>query len=135
MNNIYPNRFNIPITTGRPQFEYQNPSPSKSGEPSAASPSFDQILKQKLEQDSNLSFSKHAVNRVVQRNIDLSADNIRRLNEGVKIAEQKGLNDTLILIDQTAFIVNVRNNTVVTTVNGSDLKGNVFTNIDGTVII
>lgn len=135
MNTIYPNRFNIPITTGRPQFEYQSPAPAKTTESTAASPSFDQILKQKLEQDSSLSFSKHAVNRVVQRNIDLSADNIRRLNEGVKIAEQKGLNDTLILIDQTAFIVNIRNNTVVTTVNGSDLKGNVFTNIDGTVII
>ncbi len=134
MNKIYPNRFNIPITTGRPQFEYQSPPQTKTSE-SASSPSFDQILKQKLEQDSSLSFSKHAVNRVAQRNIDLSAENIRRLNEGVKIAEQKGLNDTLILIDQTAFIVNVQSNTVVTTVNGKDLKGNVFTNIDGTVII
>ena len=134
LNDIYLNRLNFPITTGTVPIQYQppvvnTPDEQKNGE------SFKDILKSKLEATSNLSFSKHAVSRVAERNIDISPENISRLNEGVKIAEEKGLNDTLILIDATAFIVNVRNNTVVTTVNGSDLKGNVFTNIDGTVII
>jgi flagellar operon protein len=72
---------------------------------------------------------------VAERDVDLSNDSISRLDEGVRIAQSKGLNDTLIIVDKTAFIVNVKNNTVVTTVSGDNLRGNVFTNIDGTVII
>ena len=87
-----------------------------------------------LEQE-GVSFSKHAAQRAAQRSIDLSADNIARLNAGVRLAEEKGLNDTLILVDKTAFVVNVRNNLVITAVHGTDLDGNVFTNIDGTVIM
>ncbi|MGN1086427.1 MAG: TIGR02530 family flagellar biosynthesis protein, partial [Porcipelethomonas sp.] len=74
-------------------------------------------------------------NRVMERNIDLSDENIERLNEGVKLAGEKGLDDTLILLDNAAFIVSVRNNTVITTVNKDEMTGNVFTNIDGTVVI
>lgn len=132
MNNIYQNRFHLPITTGKPQFGTSTVEDKSEIESGA---SFHEVLRQQLEQSSSLSFSKHAVSRVAQRNIDISPENIQRLNQGVRIAEEKGLKETLILIDKTAFIVNVKNNTVVTTVNGNDLKGNVFTNIDGTVII
>ena len=75
------------------------------------------------------------MNRVMERNIDLSDENIERLNEGVKLAGEKGLDDTLILLDNAAFIVSVRNNTVITTVSRDEMTGNVFTNIDGTVVI
>ena len=75
------------------------------------------------------------MNRVMERNIDLSTENLERLNEGVKLAEEKGLDDTLILLDEAAFIVSVKNNTVITTVNKDEMTGNVFTNIDGTVVI
>ena len=129
---IFLNRY-VPVVTGTPQFP--TGQVQKSAENQSESTSFQEILKQQLQQNTNLTFSKHAVSRVVERNIDVSQGNMERLNEGVKIAEEKGLNDTLILIDRTAFIVNVRNNTVITTVNEDDLKGNVFTNIDGTVII
>jgi flagellar operon protein len=57
------------------------------------------------------------------------------LNYGVQLATQKGLNEPLILVDRTAFVVNVSNNKVITTVNEDSLKGNVFTNIDGAVIV
>ena len=82
-----------------------------------------------------VAFSKHAVNRVIERNIDVSGTNMERLAQGVEIAKNKGLGDTLILIDRTAFIVNAPAGKVITTVSDEDLKGNVFTNIDGTVII
>ena len=75
------------------------------------------------------------MNRVMERNIDLSDENIERLNEGVKLAGEKGLDDTLILLDNAAFIVSVKNNTVITTVNKEEMTGNVFTNIDGTAVI
>jgi flagellar operon protein len=98
--------------------------------------SFDEVLHQELAKVSDgVSFSKHAALRAEQRSIDLSETSIARLNQGVRLAEQKGLNDTLILVDRTAFLVNVPNNTVITAVHGNDLNGNVFTNIDGTVVI
>jgi len=68
------------------------------------------------------------------RSVDVD-EQLDRLQDGFKTAESKGLNDALILIDNSAYIVNIRNNTVVTAVQRNDLRGNVFTNIDGTVII
>ncbi len=102
----------------------------KSGENS----DFAQILQDKLE-TSDVSFSKHATKRVFERNIDVSAENLERLNQGVKMAESKNLEDALILVGQTAFIVNVPSNTVITTTDSDSLNGSVFTNINGTVII
>jgi uncharacterized protein len=51
------------------------------------------------------------------------------------VAREKGLDDTLILVDQSAYIVSVKNNTVITTVSNDELVGNCFTNIEGTVIV
>lgn len=99
------------------------------------SSSFQDVLREKLEQTSNVTFTKHAMNRVVERNVDISDSSIERLNQGVKIAQEKGLNEALILVDSTAYIVSAKNERVITTVSNNDLKGNVFTNIDGTVII
>lgn len=99
--------------------------------------SFRDVLREKLSAQSpvDINFSKHAINRVVERSIDLSDDKLLRLSEGVRLAEEKGLDDTLILMDSAAFIVSVKNNTVITTISEDELKGNVFTNIEGTVII
>ena len=67
--------------------------------------------------------------------MDVSSENLERLNQGVKLAEEKGLKEPLILLDSTAFVVNVKNNKVITVVHEDGLKGAVFTNIDGTVMI
>ena len=58
-----------------------------------------------------------------------------RLTEGTKKAGEKGIKESLVIVDQLAFIVNVPNNTVVTAMNQQDAAENVFTNIDGAVII
>ena len=81
-----------------------------------------------------LKFSKHAINRLQDRNISLSDDQMKRLMTGKNEAGEKGIKDSLILIDQLAFIVNVPNNTVVTAMDQTENKSNVFTNIDGAVI-
>lgn len=131
MNEINLQRFSVPIVTGTPQ-----PSPqSTTGTVSTGVTPFDEILRQKVSQLNGPEFSKHAAARVAQRNIELSESSLNRLTQGMRLAQQKGLDDTLILVDKTAFIVSVKNNTVITTVNGDELNGNVFTNIDGTVII
>lgn len=135
MNQFQLGRLSVPITTGTPpQARPSRQAGTPVSEQNEAS-SFQAILQQRLAQESGVEFSKHAVNRVVNRSIDVSEDNLERLNEGVRIAQEKGMNETLILIDRTAFIVNVKNNKVITTVNGEELKGNAFTNIDGTVIV
>ncbi len=98
---------------------------------------FAQALREKLNQNTkSVEFSKHALDRINQRSIDMTEGNkIERLNKAVELAQEKGANETLVLIDKTAFVVNVRNNKVITTMSDSDMVGNVFTNIDSTVIM
>ena len=99
--------------------------------------SFAEALKTELEaRNSAVGFSKHAVTRIESRNIEiLDSDMLERLNKGIEIAAEKGSNETLVLVDSTAFVVSVKNNTVITTMSQEDLKGNIFTNIDSTVIM
>jgi flagellar operon protein len=99
--------------------------------------SFAAALKAKIEEkQGGVEFSKHAMQRLEERSIDLNASNtLERLNKGVEIAADKGSSETLVLVDSTAFVVSVKNNKVITTMSNEDLMGNIFTNIDSTVII
>ncbi len=98
--------------------------------------SFAQILEQKqLATDSAVRFSKHAAGRLNDRNIELSDNQLDRLNAGMQKANAKGINESLVLMDQLAFIVNVKNNTVITAMDQTEAEENVFTNIDGAVIV
>lgn len=91
---------------------------------------------QQLEIMSGVNFSRHAVDRINQRQIDvLSSDKLARLSKGVELAESKGSDDALVIVDKTAFVVNIRSNKVITAVDSGDMVGNVFTNIDSTVIV
>lgn len=81
-----------------------------------------------------VKFSKHATNRLGDRNIELSTSQMDRLNEGIVKASKKGINESLVLIDELAFIVNTKNNTVITAMDKTKSDENVFTNIDGAVI-
>mgnify|MGYP001044464743 FL=1 len=80
-------------------------------------------------------FSKHAANRLSERGIELSDSQMERLQAGTLKAGAKGINESLVLVDQLAFIVNVPNNTVVTAMNQTETEENIFTNIDGAVMI
>lgn len=98
--------------------------------------SFQDVLKQttQKEQITELKFSKHAAGRLIDRNIQLSATQMERLEEGTRNAGQKGIKDSLVIVDELAFIVNVPNQTVITALDQTEAKGNIFTNIDGAVI-
>ena len=128
---IYNKMLHTPICTGKP-WEAARTRPAEGTEESSA---FKELLEQKLKEESQVTFSRHAVERVMERSVDVSSDKLERLNEGVKLAGEKGLKAPLILMDSTAFVVNVKNNRVVTVVNEESLKGTVFTNIDGTVMV
>lgn len=99
--------------------------------------SFEEILRSRSLQggDGTLKFSRHALGRLNDRNIELSAGQLERLEDGAKKAEQKGIRDSLVIIDQLAFIVNVPNQTVVTAMDSTETNENIFTNINGAVII
>ena len=94
--------------------------------------SFRQILEEKQAQTGELRFSKHANERLASRNIRLSNEQRERLEGGVNKASQKGIRDSLVMVDNMAFIVNVTNRTVITAVGDGDDK--IFTNIDGAII-
>ena len=94
--------------------------------------SFEDVLRQKQKP---LKFSKHATQRLSQRNINLPYEQNIRLTNGVTEAEKKGVNESLVLVDNLAFIVNVPNKTVVTAMDQEETNANVFTNIDGAVIM
>lgn len=97
-------------------------------------PSFAEVLARRVERDSGVAFSAHARARLEERGMHLGGDDLARLTGAVQSAASKGSADSLVLLDDKAFIVSVTNNTVVTAMTGDSLKGNVFTNIDSTVI-
>lgn len=125
------------IVTGKPRIGASSApvSPADSQQDESAFGSLLSQALQNMDGSSSVTFSKHAAARMEQRSINLSPTGLERLNKGVELARSKGLDDTLILMDKNAFVVSARNKTVITAVNGNELAGNVFTNIDGTVII
>jgi flagellar operon protein len=83
----------------------------------------------------DLKFSNHAVERMQTRGISFNKADMERLNEAVTRAAAKGSKDTLVLMNDSALIVSVKNKTVVTVMDQAALKENVFTNIDSTIVM
>ncbi len=102
---------------------------------------FGTLLKEQLDKNSGidknggLQFSKHAKERAAQRGIELTPELMEELNTAVDKASKKGAKDIVVFDMLNAFIVNVPNKTVVTTVSGSEMRYNVFTNIDAAVLL
>ena len=116
------------------QDQFLTQQKSKPNIKTSESLSFEEIL-QKTQQEGEVKFSKHAANRLNDRNIELTEEQLERLNDGTKMAGEKGLRESLVLVDELAFIVNTRSNTVITALTQGETKENIFTNIDGAVII
>ena len=124
-----------PIVTGTPGAGQGLYPPSISTPKNEPSVSFADVLRNTIEKNCEVNFSNHAIKRAVDHNMDITDDELNRLNEGVRLASEKNLDDTLILVGEKAFVVSVKNNTVITTVNNNSIQGNVFTNINGAVIV
>lgn len=128
-------RGEISVSTGSPHI--QETDTAKSPLPlNEQGQTFAEALSESLLQKDGVQFSGHALKRITSRSIDVTQnDKLERLNKGVEIAAEKGSEETLILVDEAAFIVSVKNNKVITTLSKEDMLGNIFTNIDSTVII
>ncbi len=92
--------------------------------------SFDTIFQEELQK---VKFSSHAQKRLETRNIQLNAEELTKIQNAVEKAEAKGSRDSLVMMNDTAFIVNVPNRTVVTALQVGQDNENVFTNIDSVV--
>lgn len=94
---------------------------------------FSKILEQEL---SDVKFSQHAIQRLQSRNITIDQTGLAKLNGAVEKAAQKGAKESLVLMDNNlALVVSIKNKTVITAMDGASMKDNVFTNIDSAIII
>lgn len=95
--------------------------------------SFKSILESKAKASNNIQFSKHASMRLGNRNINLSNSQMKRVEQGIEKAKEKGIKDSLVLVDNVALVVNIKNNIVITAIQNDNDK--VYSNIDGAVIV
>jgi flagellar operon protein len=122
-------------------------TPGAPGQTAGAGPAFAEVLKKATTTaapgttaapaaagSEPLRFSRHALERVQRRGIQLDPSTLSRLHEGVGRAAGKGSRDSVVLVDGTAFVVSVGSRTVVTAVGAQHMREHVFTNVDSAVI-
>jgi len=114
--------------------QYLTPQTSLKPQLTSEGLTFEEVL-QKHNPVRDVRFSKHAAGRLADRNIELTKGQIERLQAGTQKAGAKGIKESLVIVDELAFIVNVPSSTVITAMNQQDAAENVFTNIDGAVIM
>lgn len=120
------------ITIGRlyPNVVTPSRSTKTAEQPASGNASFDSILQKQA-----LRFSHHAEERLRQRGIQFQPEQLAKINSAIDKAATKGAKDALMLINETALIVNIKNRTVVTAMVGASMKDNLFTQIDSAMII
>lgn len=122
---------NDPIRVGQLYPTKIPPAASRTTSASTAGQeSFQAVLEDKM-----LKFSGHASKRLEQRGIEFNPEQLRKLGSAIDKVAAKGSKESLVLMQDMALIVNVRNRTVVTAVDGGSMKDNVFTQIDSAVIV
>ncbi|HBS59468.1 MAG: TIGR02530 family flagellar biosynthesis protein [Bacillota bacterium] len=93
---------------------------------------FQQVLKQEI---TGIKFSQHAQQRLRVRNIQVTDRELQKMNAGLEKVSGKGGKAALFLMGDVAMVVNVPNKTVITVMDGQNMKENVFTNIDSAIIL
>lgn len=88
-----------------------------------------------IKEKEDIKFSKHAKNRLIDRNMSMTSIDIEKLDKAFEKAEMKGVSDALIMVDKNIYIANIESKTIITALEEKDLNERVFTNIDGAVII
>jgi len=96
---------------------------------------FQTVLDRQIKDQDRIAFSQHAKERLAKCQVSLSPENLERLSQAVEQAARKGARESLILMNDLALIVSIANRTVVTAVNGANMKESVFTNIDSAIIL
>jgi flagellar operon protein len=108
-------------------------SPSAPRQASGTGEDFRRLLDD-LGKTADIRFSRHAAERISSRGISLDSGKLSKLDAAVSAAGSKGARESLVLMDELALVVSVKNRTVITAMSSDETKGNVFTSIDSTVI-
>ena len=146
-NILYPNVTSLPGQSGVAPSERQPKKPE--GEKGEFDKVFDQAVggaqgvqkgSEEISHDlgnikAPLKFSSHATQRLKDRKITLDSATMTKINDAIDKADAKGIEDTLVLTKDAALIVSVKNRTVITAMDKHSMTGNVFTNIDGAVMV
>ncbi len=131
MSSILPNPAIVAPGPVAPVATPATPASQTAGGQAAGGPSFAELLSK---QTSAPQFSRHALERLQQRGVNLDQPTLGRLTDGVQRAAGKGSRDSVVFVDNTAYVVSVTNNTVITAVPSEHMRQHVFTNIDSAVI-
>jgi len=96
---------------------------------------FQHAFKAALAGKTDLKFSNHALGRLAERGVPMDDQTVSRLNKAVSIADQKGSNQSLVLLDEMAYLISVKNRTIITAMETNSMKEGVVTKIDSAVIV
>lgn len=127
-----PQRIEPPVRPQRPDGGAGRPDAVRPGEETRKP--FGSVLQEQM-RPSEIRFSAHAMQRIEERQMAVSAAELSRLEDGMRAVDAKGAQNALILVDETAFIVSVKNRTVVTAIDQATQTKPVFTNIDSVAIV
>ena len=97
--------------------------------------SFKEILDEKIFKDNSISFSDKASKILHEINGNLTTEQMNRLESGLEKLKNKGVVSGILLMDSTAFVLNVKNQTVMTTIGQNRIQENVFSNIDSFAVV
>lgn len=92
-------------------------------------------FKQILAKQQSIKLSKHAKERMVERNIHLTNKQWNTLSDKLKEAKQKGIRESVVILKGAALLVNAENQTVITAMNHEEASDKIFTNINGAILL
>ncbi len=122
----------IPVPASAGESNLRSRIGGKAGE---SGQSFAIALDEARKQAKQVSFSRHAVERLESRRLDLSEQDLAKLDDTVEKMAHKGARESLIYLNDIALVVSVANRKVITAMDGSSARENIFTNIDSAAII
>ncbi len=97
--------------------------------------SFKDLLTTEIEITHKLKISKHAEKRIQDRGIKIDTTKWSQISEKIQEAKAKGVSDSLVILKDATLIVSAKNNTVITVLDRDEATAQIFTNINGTIII
>jgi flagellar operon protein len=131
------NNFNVNMSLekiyGLPQTQPQRPS--KSNTAGETVKNFTHVLNTELNRLNGVRFSHHAMERMHSRDIQLTTNDVQRLKSGIERIASKGGRESLVCLDQNAFLVNAQKNMVITAMDATQMRQNIITNIDSAVFV
>jgi flagellar operon protein len=97
--------------------------------------SFEKLLSKELNKKDSFLLSKHAAERLKDRNISFDEGDMNKINEGINKADEKGSRESLLFYKDVVLVASIKNRTIITAVDKDSSTGNVFTNIDSVVLL